>query len=491
MPKIKKPRKKISTKIFKFINFVLFVLFFIVSGFFIYSIINTNMLPTHYIVIIGAVLAILLIIHLILTVKNKRVFSIILDILLSLIAGVQLFAIPKMNEVIHFLDVNFNIKYEVSVFNIMVSTSSSYETIDDLKGQTVLLFNDTDNKEIEDRLKEKIADVNIKPTEDIMNQLTKLKKDKKNIIVADASFYDTMYENDLEFGDKVKIIDTIEIKVKIDKDDSRNVNVTMDPFVIYISGIDTRSNSMPTRSLSDVNILMAVNPKTKKILLIHTPRDYYVQLHGTTGLKDKLTHAGTKKGGINSSKATIEDLYNTTIPFYMRVNFNSVIKIVDAIGGIDIYNDQSYTVRSYVDSSCSYKPGVNKNVKGRCALAFARERHAYQSGDRHRGENQEQVISKIIEKITSSKILLNKYSDILSSLNNSFETNIDKEQITSLVKMQLNDMATWNIETYNVSGTGSMEFTYSYPNQRLYVMKPNTSDVETARKKLEEVLSKK
>ena len=170
---------------------------------------------------------------------------------------------------------------------------------------------------------------------------------------------------------------------------------------------------MPTRSLSDVNIIMAINPDTKKILLVHTPRDYYVQLHGTTGLKDKLTHAGTKKGGVISSLNTMEDLYETEIPFYVRVNFKSVVKLVDAIGGINIYNDQKYTVTSYVDEACSFKPGWNNNVNGRCALAFARERHAYSTGDKHRGENQEQVITRIIDKVSSTDTVLYNFPRLI------------------------------------------------------------------------------
>ena len=485
--KTRLPRKKMGKKLL-FFNFILFSILLIASIFFIYTMYNTNVVPNKYIAIIGAVLLVFIITHFILTLKRKKIASIILDILLVVIVAVECFAIPKMSEFIDFIKYNFNAQYEVSIYNIMVSANSDYYNLDDISGKDIILYNETNGNELEDKIKTKITNPNIKNTEDIMGDLTKLKKDKKMIVICDSSYYETQMENDLEFENSVRIIDTIEIKVKLDKKDSKNINVTKNSFMIYISGIDTRSNSMPTRSLSDVNIIMAVNPDTKKILLVHTPRDYYVQLHNTNGLKDKLTHAGTKKGGVNYSLATMEDLYGTEIPFYIRVNFNSVIKVVDAIGGINIYNDQKFTVKSYVNSACSYKPGWNNNVGGKCALAFARERHAYAQGDRHRGENQEQVITRIIEKVTSSTVLLNKYSEILKSLNNSFETNIDADKITSLVKMQLDDMAKWNIDTYNVTGTGAMEYTYSYPNQKLYVMKPDTKTVDTAKQKIQEVL---
>ena len=487
MKKTRLPKKKMSKKLLVF-NFILFSILLTASIFFVYTMYNTKIVPNKYIIAVGAVLSVFIITHFILTLKRKKVPTIILDILLVLIVGVECFAIPKMSEFIDFIQYNFTSQYEISIYNIMVSASSDYYSLEDLNDNTIILYNEIEGNEVEKQLNNKVSNATIKNTEDIMGDLTKLKKDKKMIVVCDSSYYDTQVENDLEFENSVRIIDTIEIKIKIDKKDNKNINVTKNAFVIYISGIDTRSNSMPTRSLSDVNILMTVNPDTKKILLVHTPRDYYVKLHGTTGLPDKLTHAGTKKGGINSSLATMQDLYDIDIPFYIRVNFNSVIKVVDAIGGINIYNDQKFTVKSYVNSACSYKPGWNENVGGKCALAFARERHAYTQGDRHRGENQEQVIQRIIEKVTSSKVLLNKYSDILKSLNDSFETNIDGDKITSLVRMQLDDMAKWNIDTYNVTGTGAMDYTYSYPSQRLYVMKPDMSTVNTAESKIKEVL---
>lgn len=491
MKKNKTVKKRTSKKMGKkllFFNFILFSILLIASLFFIYTMYNTNIVPDKYIIIIGAVLTVFILVHFILTLKRVKVASIVLDVLLVLIVAVECFAIPKMSEFIDFVKYNFSAQYDISIYNVMVSTSSTYNSLEDLNGHDIILYNETDGNELVDRINEKISNPNYKETEDIMGDLTKLKKDKKMIVIADSSYYETQCENDPEFETKVKVIDTIEIKVKIDKKESKDINVTKNSFMVYISGIDTRTNGMPTRSLSDVNIIMAVNPDKKKILLVHTPRDYYVQLHGTNGLKDKLTHAGTKKGGIKSSIATMQDLYDTELPFYVRVNFNSVIKVVDAIGGINIYNDQSYTVNSYAYPECSFKSGWNNNVKGKCSLAFARERHAYKTGDKHRGENQEQVIQRIIEKVSSSTVLLNKYSDILKSLNNSFETNFDQEKMTSLVKMQLNDMAKWNIETYNVSGKGAMDYTYSYPNQKLYVMYPNDNDVETAKAKIKEVL---
>ena len=224
--------------------------------------------------------------------------------------------------------------------------------------------------------------------------------------------------------------------------------------------------------------------------MIHIPRDSYVYLHGIdTTLRDKLTHSGTV-GGIELSKATIEDLLQVQIPYYVRVNFYSVIRLVDAIGGITVNSDVDYTLNLYssiMKEKCTINPGLNE-LDGGCALTFARERKSYESGDRHRGENQEQVIEKVIEKVSNSNTLLNNYSSILKALEGTFETNINETDITNLIKMQIDDMATWKIEKSNIDGTGAMMPTYCYPGTNLYVMNIDEQSINTAVAKLNEVL---
>ena len=166
------------------------------------------------------------------------------------------------------------------------------------------------------------------------------------VAIINSGSFESLLSIDDKLEDKVRILDTIEVKTKVDEENI-NIDVTKNPFVIYLSGIDTRSNYMPARSLSDVNIILAVNPNTKNILMVHIPRDAYVQIHNTTGLKDKLTHAGTR-GGIKLSMATIEDLLEIDIPYYIRVNFNAVVDLVNAIGGINIYSDVNYSFTCWI-----------------------------------------------------------------------------------------------------------------------------------------------
>jgi LCP family protein required for cell wall assembly len=233
-------------------------------------------------------------------------------------------------------------------------------------------------------------------------------------------------------------------------------------------------------------MIVTVNPKTHDILLTSIPRDYYVQLHGTTGLKDKLTHAGIY--GVDMSVSTLEDLFDIDINYYVRVNFTTLIQVVDTIDGIDVESDKSFT--AYTDNSVYVKKGSN-HFNGKQALAYSRERYAYQEGDRHRVQNQQDVITAIMNKMLSSKTLITKYNSILNTLDGSFQTNMKTSSLTSLIKKQIDTMPSWNITSQSVNGTDSSNVTYSYPGQKLYVMVPDMSTVESAKTKITEVYEKK
>lgn len=279
-----------------------------------------------------------------------------------------------------------------------------------------------------------------------------------------------------DFSENIKCIYTVNIKNELAKRKDPG-NVTERCFNVYISGIDTEGD-VTARSRSDVNIIMSVNPITHKILLVSTPRDYYVPLSISNGVKDKLTHAGNY--GIDVSMSTLEMLYDTEIDYFVRLNFTGFVNIIDALGGIDVESDYSFSTHGY-----SYTQGLNKNLSGIKALWFARERHSFAEGDKQRGRDQMQVIKAVIEKCQSSA-LLNNYSEILNNVSQSFQTNMDKKSIKALVKMQLNEAPKWEIITYSASGTGESNYTYSVPSARAYVMVPDQSTVDNIKKLLED-----
>ena len=264
-------------------------------------------------------------------------------------------------------------------------------------------------------------------------------------------------------------------------DNRKPVNVTTEPFILYISGSDSRGAITET-ARSDVNILAVVNPKDFKILLVSIPRDYYVQLHGTTGTKDKLTHAGIY--GIDMSKTTIEDLLDIKINYTIKVGFTTLTKVVDAVDGIDIYSDTAFK-----RGNCTFVQG-NQHLNSECALLYARERYSYSSGDRHRGQNQQQIITALIAKISDPHYLV-RYSKILESAQDSFESSLSFDEITSFARYQLSELRAWKVESISLDGTGAMMPTYSMGAQLLYVMQPNVNTITNAQKKINDYLTTK
>ena len=261
--------------------------------------------------------------------------------------------------------------------------------------------------------------------------------------------------------------------------------ITKEPFVVYLSGVDNRGE-LTENARSDVNILAVVNPVTKQAALINTPRDYYVDLAGTES-KDKLTHAGLY--GVETSMATLGNLYGVDVGHYIRINFAGFISIIDAIGGVDVYSDQAFTSvgsPGYYDPT-TFAEGWN-HLDGKSALAFARERHAFKTGDIQRGINQMKVIDAMANKLKSPALLMS-FSKLMDAAADCFVTSFSQEQISALVRMQLGDLASWDIQSYTVTGSGAKSSKcYSAKGQSLYVMMPDENSVNEAKALIAAVL---
>ena len=410
--------------------------------------------------------------------KLKRKIGLcILMVLEVILTGVTLVASNKIYETNDFLEAINNLKKEEVIYYVMVKKESAYHNITDLASKEIgfYLENDQNKEKVLEKLNKKVT-----VKENSYNNISTLGKDlleKKVEGILVSGFNKEYLEEEQEFKKSTRVLYKIKISLK-EKRKSSQLDITKDPFSIYISGIDI-SGPIQTVSRSDVNIIVTVNPTTKKILMTFIPRDYYVSLHGVTGPKDKLTHAGLY--GIDMSVSTIEDLLNMKIDYYLKVNFDTLINVVDIIGGIDVYSDMNFkTYKGYI------KQGIN-HLNGEEALAFARERKYFAEGDRKRGEHQEEVIRAIIDKVTSSTVMLTNYSSILTSLSNTFETSLPTSEIKRFVKMQLEDMPKWTIETLNLDGVGSSAYTYSIPSENLYVMIPDEKTVTSASKAINDL----
>lgn len=273
-------------------------------------------------------------------------------------------------------------------------------------------------------------------------------------------------------------------------DNNFDGDITKDPFVVYLSGNDTYGD-MSEEGRSDTNIIAVVNPSTQNVLLLSTPRDYYVQLNADydypvtegfsgSGYYDKLTHAGNF--GMGVSIGTLENLYNVDCDFYLKVNFTGFIDIVDGLGGITIENESEFT-----SWDGYYYPAGTLNLDGEYALNYARERHAFATGDNQRGINQMKIIKAMVEK-ASSPAILTGYAKIMASVSDNFETNMSQSNISSLVNMQLLKGIDWNIVSYSVTGSGSKSSTYS-TSSSVYIMIPDDTSVANAQALIQSVLN--
>lgn len=258
-------------------------------------------------------------------------------------------------------------------------------------------------------------------------------------------------------------------------------DITETPFLVYIGGADTRGYYL-SRSRNDVNILAVVNPQTKQVLLINTPRDYFVKNPAGNNIRDKLTHCGIY--GVENSANALAQLYGDRVDYYAQINFSGFETFIDAIGGITVYSDVSF----YANGGRYFSKGENY-MDGEAALVFARERYNLAGGDVARGKNQMRVVQAVIKKLTSGTTIITRYAEILDSLEGMFTTNLSMDEISQLVKMQLSDMASWNIMTYSVGGTGDMQITYSAPGVELYVMWPDEDTVAHATELIDRVIA--
>lgn len=258
-------------------------------------------------------------------------------------------------------------------------------------------------------------------------------------------------------------------------------SITQDPFVVYLSGSDTRSD-MLLNSNSDVNILVVVNPTTKNILLLNTPRDYYIPNPAGSGALDKLTHCGVY--GIPCSVQALSDLYDETINYYAQINFKGFENLIDAVGGVTVDSDYAFTTRI---GNYRISKGTN-HLNGAQALGFVRERYSFNTGDNQRGQNQMKVLTAAINKLSAGTVITH-YNSILDSLKGMFATSFSSKELSDLVKMQLADGAQWNVHSFAVTGSTGMEFTYSIPRTRLSVMYQDKALVAKAADLVDRVIS--
>ena len=433
-----------------------------------------NMLPIRYLVLIALVLFFLWTITLNTQVSRKtrrpvgKGFTVI--VMIFLLTGT--YYLPKTNDMISQIA---NGAFKVDKMVVAVLADDPAEALEDAADYNfgVQFAMGADNMQaavldIEEELG--VDTIEMTECDSIQDQAEKLHDGEVDAIIYNEAYTENLEEAFENYSDSVKIIYSHNIRVELDFGSS--TNITKEPFTVYISGIDVYGE-IEQSSRSDVNIIAVVNPTTYQILLVTTPRDYYVEIPGVSdGMQDKLTHAGIY--GVDASMATLGQLYETDINYYVRINFTSMIDIVDALGGVDVYSEYEFTTSENSGVVMDVSQGYN-HFDGEEALAFSRERKNLEDGDNQRGKNQQAVITAMLKKVLSPTMLLQANS-IMKEVSEGVETNISQSQINSLIKYQLSKNADWSIQSVAATGTASREYCYSATDP-LYVTIPDYDNV--------------
>lgn len=452
----------------------------------------TKMVPTIYMLIIGIVLAVIAAIIWLLVwhtrYTGRFISGTVLAVIMIAILAFGGFYINKTRSAISNISGETT---EVTQMAVYVKSDDAADSVEATAGYTYGILSSLDRENTDGA----VAHLNSQFGTEVQTKeyagLTELAdgilNGEVNAMLLNSGYLSVYEDMDgyTDFSTKIKEVGTVEVESTIQ---SAEESTPVEPittanggkvYTIYLSGIDTRGE-MTAKSRSDVNIIATVNTDTHEILLVSTPRDYFVPLSISGGAPDKLTHAGIY--GIDVCMDTLGMLYDIDINYYFRINFGGFVKVIDALGGITVNSDYDFDSKNIL--GYHFNKGENY-VNGEQALIFARERYAFQEGDRQRGKNQMEVIRGVVKKALSPEILTS-YSSILSSLDGCFGTNITYEEIAQILQQQLTNGGDWTIVSYSVNGTGATEKPYSM-SQKAYVMVPDYNTVDKAKSLMEKV----
>lgn len=499
---VKKKKKKNKRRLAKLMT----VFIFATLALLIFQMIYLDLLPMKLIILISAVL---LIISLIITlIMNFKVKKFLPRLLVGLISFCMCLGLAYGNYFVYKTKDTFEVVTSIADKKAITTSIIAMKTSDikketDLKNKKIGTISGMDSEATERTLKAlskenvKYSTKNYGNLDDLVNALYDGSVDA---ICLNEKYRDILHETDeyFTFNIETKVayqnVHYVEREATDNESDPVN-DITKDAFTILVSGNDSYGSLQDANTRSDANMLLTVNPKTGTILMTSIPRDYYVDLicpgdgemACPEGSKDKLTHSGLL--GIKSTEKSIENALGIKINYNIRINFSSVVNLVDALDGIDL------DIKEGEQCDILYanmQPGLSvgkHHVDGETALAFARERHAYVNGDNQRVKNQQKVFKAIFKRIVSPKMITN-YGKFMDALAVAFDTNISGDEISDFIKYELNNMPKWKFESYTIYGESAYDFCYE---AQSYASVTYQNDLmnEIARNKIKAVLKGK
>lgn len=451
---------------------------------------KNNILNFRYINYILVIIPmVLIVISGILILKNKgQAFALVFGIILFI---VSFFAYRQLQGVEHiFTRLNENTASTKEMMQIIVLKDSPYENVQDIKDLPLFAPLEADRENVEKllgTLKEKEGlDLKVQETDSYAQAYRALLEAKEGAAILHHAYEDILRSNDEGYEDAIRTIYTYEIEKSVLQDTKKKVRISNPKALnIYVSGIDTYG-AITTVSRSDVNIIMTVNTESNKVLLTTTPRDAYVKIAGGgKNQYDKLTHSGIY--GIDSSIQTLENLYATDIDYYVRINFTSFLRLIDLVGGVDVYNEQEFTS---LHGQYHFPVGM-VHLDADQALGFVRERYSLAGGDFDRGKNQQKVIAAIIQRLSNPKVLGN-YQKIIDELSGAIQTDMPMSEIMELVNEQLDNQAEYQITSQALQGFGSKGLpSYAMPGYSLYMMQVDEESLQEVSNNIKDILEGK
>ena len=467
--------KKISKlNILSIIDIILFVIF-------LYLLLTINVIPNKYLILLITILFIINTIGLVFINFKKKVLKIIGIILLVILSLTNIIGIYYLYYSNVFLNKSFSsVKEEISTYYIVTSKDNNY-TKNDLAGNIYYYENSRDITKALNKIKKEFS-LTYTSYDNIKDMASDIVSKKIDFMLIDETSYNIIINNEFN-KDNFDIIYKFTVKTI-----SNNKNTFKDTFNVYIGGKDFAG-------LTDYNAIVTINMKTKEILLTSIPRDYYLEIDGLKGKSDSLSHMYAFGEDVNQK--SLENFFDIEIDYNIKITTESLVELVDIIGGITYCSDQEFTTThallldSYDDSG-KEKLYVRKGcqeLNGIETLTVARERNAFNGRDRVRQKNCQKIILAIFDKLKSTNSFVN-YKEILDSLSNLYKTTIPKDVITSLAKETING-AKWSFITQSVDGTDKWDLDIAILNDKGYAMVPDMVTVNNAKDKINEVLSNK
>lgn len=487
---------KEQNKVLRGIGIVLSILLVVASVYLLYQLIKINVLPTKLLFLITIIFVLLdTIFALLLCYYTRAIVSKIICVVITLVLifGSCLggYYISKTGSLL--TNITNVTKHAKNTVSVVVKQSSDIKNKSQLNGLSVGTLRTIGTQGSSNALKELSKDgiVMNQSEYDSLNAMLEAfyNGEVDSIIINESSRSQILdMESYADFDNNTRVV--YQTSYKVENTDKANAvsDITSKPFNVLISGSDTRGG-FDENGRSDVIMVATINPKTSTILLTSVPRDFYVTTACDAadgcmqGALDKITHTGIH--GTNTTKRTVEQLLGIEINYTFKVGFDTVTDLVDALGGVDVYVEPGYAVST---STFSVHEGTN-HLDGEHALAYARERYSYTEGDRQRTKNQQQVLMGIVNEATKPSVIT-KYASIMDAMANTFSTTMSNEEISDLIKYQINNNPKWKMEQYMVDGTGDTLMCAEL-GDAASVMVPDQSTVKMAKDKINAVLAGK